>query len=152
MSAPRARAGAVGVVAALLGVLVAGCVDTELGLDAMIDAASVRYEGGIVSATVDVTYRVGEHADGARQFQPQAIDLFVGEELVVSLAPSVPMGFVAVLEPGDSASATLEAGLSGADDPTRLCGAEVRVVFRWMDQTTLEVGTTEITTTDVACP
>lgn len=139
--------------AALL--LLSGCadvVDTELGLDATVDAARVSYASGVVSASIDVTYRVGEHAEDERVFQPQAIDLFVGEELVTTLSPTpTSPDFDAALMPGESASATLEGGMSGVTDPMRLCGAEVRVLFRWVDQTTLEIGMTETVTTDVTC-
>lgn len=126
-------------------------MDTELGLDAVVTAARVRYMSGVVSASVDVRYRVGEHAEGQRIFQPQAIDLFVADELVATLSPSSSGPFEARLAPGESAEVTLEGGMSGVDDPTRLCGADVRVLVRWIDQATLEIGMTETSTSDVIC-
>ena len=144
----RRRAAAI----AALGAVLAGCaVDTELGLDASVDAATVQVASGVVSASVDVTYRVGPYAEGTRIFVPQAVDLFVGDALVVSLTPSTPAGFEASVAPGESRSARLEGGMSGVDDPMRLCGAEVRVVLTWIDQTTLEVGTTEAIADPVLC-
>lgn len=143
--------GARSIAVALAAVLSSCAVDTELGLDATIDAATVQVTTAAVSASVDVTYRVGAYAEDARVFQPQAIDLFVGDELIVSLPPSLPADFEPNVAPGESRNATLEGGMSGVTDPTRLCGADVRVVFTWVDQTTLEVGTTEAIADDVTC-
>lgn len=141
--------------ACALGAALSGCadlVDTELGLDATIGTATVDVAAAEVSASVQVTYRVGEHAEDSRQFQPQAIDLFVGDDLIVSMSPSPPPDFRAVVAPGESFTATFEGVATDATDPTALCGAEVRVVFRWIDQTTFEIGMTEALADSVVCP
>lgn len=146
------RSAAVGPVLAALALL--GCadlVDTELGLAAEIDVATVTVAGGIVSAAVVVTYRVGPHAEGERTFQPQAIDLYVDAELVAPLIPSAPDDFDPVLAPGEARTVTLTAGMSGVTAPERLCGAEVTVVFRWRDTTTRESGLVEAMTSEVSC-
>lgn len=132
-------------------VLASGCVDTELGLDAMVDDARITVSGAGVSGSFDVTYRVGEHAEGDRTFQPQAFELLVGDALVATLSPSAPPGFVSRVSPGDSYTVTFEAAASSAVEPTRLCGADVVVVFRWFDASTSEIGMTETTITDVSC-
>jgi hypothetical protein len=148
----RRRAARLGpAVAALLALGCADLADTELGVDATVESASVRHGGGEVSATLDVSYRVGTHAEGERRFGPQSIDLFVGESLVATLPPTTPPGFDGTLAPGESARVTLEGVTSDATDPARLCGAEVTVLFRWVDATTLEIGMTEAVTSDVTC-
>lgn len=150
------RSAVVGAVAAVLAIsgLTLGCadlVDTELGLAAEIDVATVAVTGGVVSTAVVVTYRVGEHAEESRSFQPQAIDLYVGDEPIAQLVPSAADDFDPVIAPGESRTVTLTAGMSGVTAPERLCGAEVTVVFRWLDATTLEIGMAEAMTSEVTC-
>lgn len=131
-----------------------GCadlVDTELGLAAEIAQANVTVAGGIVSTVVVVEYRVGEHADEARTFQPQAIDLYVGDEPIAQLVPSAPDDFVPVVAPGESRTVVLTAGMSGVTAPERLCGADVTVVFRWLDATALEIGMAEAMISEASC-
>ena len=136
----------------LLVALASCSVDTELGLDATINAASVTVApDDSVSVSVDLTYRVGEHAEGARGFQPQAIELYVADELVAPLVPMAPPGFVGTVSPGESIDATFAAPTDTATDPRRLCGAEVVVLFRWLDGSVMEIGMTDALTTDVTC-
>ena len=134
------------------GVLFGACVDTELGLDATVQAARVEVLGDAVTVSIDIDYRVGEHAEGNRVFQPQAIELYVGGALVATITPEAPPGFVPGLSPGDSRSATLGGTNAMVSGASTLCGGgEVVVLFRWLDGATLEIGMTEASTTDVAC-
>ncbi len=142
----------------VLAILGAGCaVDTELGLDATIDAASVDVRpdtgGDVVAVTMSITYRVGEHAQESHQFTPQSIDVLVDDSLVVSFPPDRPVGFVPLLQPGQTVQNTFtgESRPGVAMDPRRLCGAEAHVFFRWLDGTTSEVGMTDLLTSDITC-
>lgn len=136
----------------LLLVLTSCSFDTELGLAATINRATVTVAADdSVSVSIDITYRVGEHAEGALTFQPQAIELYVADTLVASLVPSAPPGFVRTVRPGESYDATLNAVSDGVTDPRRLCGAEVLVLFRWVDGSVMAIGMTDSSTSDVAC-
>lgn len=149
VSVPRPLAGIL--LFSLSTLLLSGCIDKELGLDATIQRTAVTVTGDMVSVSMDMTYRVGEHADGPRRMQPQAIELYVDGDQVGAVTPDAPAGFVATLEPGQSESTTLEgteAPVAGAD---RLCGATVTVLFRWLDATSLEIGMTDAATMDVTC-
>ncbi len=127
-------------------------VDTELGLEAIIDRGSVVVAADdVVTARLDVTYRVGDYATGERAFQPQAIQLFVGDALVATMTPNAPPGFVGRVSPGESFAAVFTADDASATDPRRLCGVEVRIFFRWLDASVTEIGMTEAVTSDVTC-
>lgn len=138
----------------VLALLAAGCadvVDTELGLDATIDAASVTVSGDAVSGTFEVTYRVGEFAEGTRSFQPQGISLFVDEVIVGTVIVEAPPDFEPSVAPGESRQVTLSGDAVGVTEPSRLCGATVTLVFMWTDRSTGEMGMVEATTGDVSC-
>ena len=131
-------------------------IDTELGLDASVDAARVTVSGVDVSASLDVTYRVGPYAEGDRLFAPQAVELFVGDALIAQLTLAAPPGFDPAVAPGQARTATLTATASGVDLASQLCepragGAAVTVLFRWIDQSNREIGSTDAVTTDVTC-
>lgn len=133
-------------------------IDTELGLDATIGSASVDVRpdpgGDVVAITLNVTYRVGEHAQESHEFMPQAVDVLVDGALVATFPPNRPAGFVPLLRPGQSVENvfTGESRPGVAMDPRRLCDAEeAHVIFRWIDDTTGEAGLTEADTSDVTC-
>lgn len=133
-------------------VLLGGCVDTELGLDATVDSARITVApDDVVTARLETTYRVGEYAEGDRLFQPNGIELYVGDALVARMVPSVPPTFVQRVSPGESRMSPILGEDDMATDPRSLCGAEVRVLFRWLDASTMEIGMTETTTSDVTC-
>lgn len=137
---------------ALFALLLAECVDTELGLDATVDSARVTVApDGVVTARLETTYRVGEYAEGDRLFQPNGIELYVGDALVARMVPSVPPTFVQRVSPGESRMSPVLGMDTMATDPRRLCGAEVRVLFRWVDGSNMEIGMTETSTSDVTC-
>lgn len=133
--------------------LTGGCaIDTELGLDATIrDSQVTVLADGSVGASLELTYRVGPHAEGTRTFQPQAIEVYADDALVGSLAPNRPPGFVDQVAPGDSVMTTLTGETTGATDPTRLCSANVRVLLRWVDGATMEIGMTDAAAGSVTC-
>lgn len=139
------------VIAVVGAVLLGGCVDTALGLEATLGAARVQVAGDAVTVSVDVDYRVGPYAEGDRMFQPQTIELYVGGSLVASVTPDAPPGFVSRVAPGESQSTTLGGTTTMVSGAGTLCGAEVTVLFRWLDGATLEIGMTETSTTDVVC-
>lgn len=137
----------------LSAMCLAGCVDTELGLEAVIDSARVTVGADdSVSARIEITYRVGEFATGDRTFQPQSIEVFTGDS-IVSMTSSLdaPPGFVTNVSPGESFSSPLVGVDMVPVEPRRLCGAEARVLFRWLDSTMTEIGMTEAVTSDVTC-
>lgn len=135
-----------------------GCaIDTELGLAVTIEASSASVtsdgEGDLVAITMGVAYRVGEHAETAHEFQPQSVDVFVGEALVARASPNRPPAFVSLVRPGQSFTTTFTGEtrpVTGAD-ARALCGTEALLLLRWTDATTGEVGTSESTTADVTC-
>ncbi len=135
-------------------VALGGCadvIDTELGLDAAVDTAAVTVSGGVVSGSFDVSYRVGEHAEGVRSFRPQAISLFVAGAVVGTIVPTAEAGFDPMIAPGESRTVVLSGDAAGVSDPNVLCGAEVTLVLMWTDRATGEMGMHESTTTNVTC-
>lgn len=141
--------------AALLLVPIAGgcadVVDTELGLDARIEDASLEVSGADVSGTFRVSYRVGEHASGVRSFQPRGVDLFVDGSVVATMDLEPPADFDPVIAPGESREVTFGGAAAGVTDPMVLCGATVTLVLRWTDGSTSELGMFETTTENVTC-
>ncbi|HBQ11012.1 MAG TPA: hypothetical protein DEF51_07475 [Myxococcales bacterium] len=139
--------------ALLSGAGLSGCadvVDTELGLDADIDAARVSTMGSTVSVELDVTYRVGPFAEGERMFQPQGIELYADDALVATLSPMAPPGFQARVAPGEAFTATFPAS-GDVSDGAAVCAGELRVLFRWLDTTTMEIGMTDAIVPDPTC-
>jgi hypothetical protein len=138
---------------AIAALLLAGCeIDTELGIAAEITSAVITVPSDAsVSVEVDVDYRVGEHAEGERNFQPQAIEVYAGEELVAQITPELPAGFTPRIAPGAEASVHLTGSDDTVTDPRGLCGTEARILFRWRDATSAEVGMTEGVSDVVAC-
>ncbi|MBX3273584.1 MAG: hypothetical protein KF729_25190 [Sandaracinaceae bacterium] len=135
-----------------LSLLLGGCIDTELGLDATIDTACVTVtSANAVSARLDTTYRVGEHAEGDRLFQPNGLELYAGDALVAQMVPDVPPGFVSRVSPGESRSSVVVGEDRMAADPRRLCAGPVRVLLRWLDGSTREIGMADTVTSDVTC-
>ena len=136
-----------------VGAVLSGCsFDTELGVDAEISSASVTVApDNVVSVVATVSYRVGDYADSTRDFQPQGIELFAGGSQVAAMVPSAPPGFVSRVAPGESFTATFMASDAAPTGPRQLCGADVRVLFRWLDTSSSEIGMTEANTGDVTC-
>jgi hypothetical protein len=148
------RRAAVSVVLASLAL--GGCaIDTELGLDVTVGASSVEVraepDGDVVGVSMDVTYRVGEHAQSSHTLTPQAIDVWLGDVLVATITPNRPPGFVMVVNPGQSFGATFTgASRPGiAADPRDLCGAEATLLFHWTDGT--DLGMAEAMTSAITC-
>ncbi|MEC7522078.1 MAG: hypothetical protein VYE22_19490 [Myxococcota bacterium] len=133
-----------------VALLLTGCVDTELGLDADIDAARVSVVGTTIDVELDVTYRVGPYAEGERTFQPQGIELYAGDTLVATLSPMAPPGFQARVAPGESFTATFPATADVAT-AADACAGDLRVLFRWLDTTTNEIGMTDRAVPDPTC-
>jgi len=130
-----------------------GCVDTELGLDAVIDSARVTVApDGLVTVRIEITYRVGEYAEESRVFQPQGMEVYtLDDTLVARTSITAPPTFVTNVDPGESFSSPLLGMDDGATDPRAICGTEVRVLFRWLDATMMEIGQTTTVTGDVTC-
>jgi len=130
-----------------------GCVDTELGLDAVIDSARVTVAAdGNVTVRIDITYRVGEYAEESRVFQPQGMEVYTSDDVLVArTSVTAPPTFRTNVDPGESFSAPLLGMDDMATDPSAICGTEVRVLFRWLDATMMEIGQTSAVTSDVTC-
>ncbi len=144
--------------ALLLALALAGCsFDTELGLAVDVTSASGEVAmdagGDVVSVTMTVDYRTGAHAMEAHTLRPQSVDLFAGDAPVATLTPNRPPGFVPTVRPGQSFTTTMSAQSApgSATDPRRLCGTEAHLVFRWVDDATGDVGTSEATTSPIDC-
>lgn len=143
----------------LASMLVAGCaIDTELGLAVDVRAARVQVradaEGEVVTASLDLDYRVGAYAERARELRPQSIEIFLSEDArVVSFPPDRPAGFVPRVDPGESRRVTLRGSSppGEAADPRQLCGRRPLVLFRWVDAVTNEVGLSEVTGEPTGC-
>ncbi len=149
-------------VVALAAVAAACTVDTELGIAAQV-------EGGAVTVTADdavqvearVRFRVGEHAEGPRQFILQRLELFVGDTPAARVNADYPPGFDGTLAPGEDETVTLTGTSSAGAFPAArdlLCGAgSVRLLVRWQDVTPgdspvdTEYGLAEGSTGDVTC-
>lgn len=138
-----------------------GCtVDTELGVAATINAASVQVAGTggdtVVSVDMTVAFRVGEHATGERTFAPVRVDLYAAGAFAASVVLDRPDGFDDSLGPGESATVELHGETASGAYPEAagvLCADEALVdaVLRWDDRTTDEVSTTMASTRDVHC-
>lgn len=144
-------------IAAVLS-LAGGCaIDTELGLDATIDSTSVEVraaaEGDVVAVRMALSYRVGAHAPESHELMPQAIDVFAGDALVATVAPDRPPMFRSVVQPGQSFATTFtgESTPSATTDPRRLCDGSARLLFRWVDASSGELGMAEGSTSEIAC-
>ena len=61
--------------------------------------------------------------------------------------------FRSVVQPGESFTATFtgESMPSATSDPGRLCGGSARLLFRWSDVATGEIGMTESSTSEIVC-
>lgn len=117
-----------------------GCsdlVDTELGL--VVELSDARISVDVtdrVDVEADIQYRVGTQTDGSRMFQPIAFDLWMSDEVVGTVSPNRPDGFVASVSPGQSVDLTFDGQSDVIAEPARLCAGAVRVAFRYLDQTT----------------
>ena len=141
-----------GLLLALSLILSSCAIDTELGLEATISSARVTVAAdNVVTTRIEVEYRVGEYAEGDRLFQPQVIELYVGDTVVARQVPDVPPGFQSSVSPGQTLTTTLIGDDTMATDPRTLCGPEVRVLFRWLDASMMEIGMTDASTSDVTC-
>ncbi|MCZ7682242.1 MAG: hypothetical protein M5U28_27005 [Sandaracinaceae bacterium] len=144
---------------AILGALASGgcAIDTELGLAVEITSASAEVAadaaGDVVSVTLGVDYRTGAHATESHELRPQAIDVLAGGRADRDDLAEPPAALRAGGAAGESRSTTLtgESAPGAALDPRRLCGSEARILFRWIDDATGEVGTSEATTPPVTC-
>ena len=144
---------------ALAGLLAGSCtVDTELGVAADIQGASVSVSedaaggGDVVGVEVEVRFRVGEHAEGDREFVANRLELFVGESPVAQLN----VGFMETLSPGDDVTTTITGtSTAGAwpDARAQLCGGDtlVTLLINWDDRTTDELGRAQTSTMNVTC-
>jgi hypothetical protein len=117
----------------------AGCtIDTELGLAAevtgatlVVDRAADRYV-----ARVTVAFRVGENAQGVREFVPLRVDAEAGATVATASSFDRPVGFSGVLSPGDSRTVTFVGECLGGCNAAALCGAggSVPIDFFWEDR------------------
>jgi hypothetical protein len=135
-----------------LAILLAGAcsTDTAPGLVVTIDSSQVHLPvGGMGSATLNVSYRVGPYAPAAHTFRPNAIQIYDGGTLISNMTVQTPSGFRSTLSPGQSAQAVLTG--MGAGDGMDRCGREVQILLRWMGATPTDIGLTMGTAT-VMCP
>ena len=143
----------------LAGLIGASCtVDTELGVAADIQGATVTVSpdagggGDVVAVEIPVRFRVGEHAEGDREFVANRVELFVGETAVAL----INVGFMETLSPGDDVTTTITGETRPGDWPDArglLCSGDpiVTVLVNWDDRTTDELGRAQTTTMDVDC-
>ena len=159
MKPSRPPASALALAALLGGALFAsGCmIDTELGLASRIDSAALRssLSGAEAELTMSVmvTFRVGEHAEGARDFYPNSIEAFVGDQRIGEIVPDAPPGFDPHIEPGQERQTTLS-GTTTIPMGTHatLCGASsVTLLLRFTDGATGMVDQIDGETADVVC-
>lgn len=157
---PRVRAGLVRAGSFLAALALAagalGCsTDTQLGLEVTIDGAAVRVVsdagGDRVDAELGVTYRVGPYSPSSSAFQPNAIQLYTGTDLVFDGRATTPTAFQAGVMPGQSRQTTLTATSTSVATPRALCGSEVQVLLTWRDPIASTIGMSSSTAT-VACP
>lgn len=145
-----------------LAVLAGACaVDTELGVAAEIQSASITVTGtgdaNVVAVSLETRFRVGEHAMGERQFVVQRAELFIDD----TPAALVNLSYSNTLAPGDDETVTLMGSTSAGafpNAPMLLCDAsDVEVVVRWQDIAPGETPTetdfqlAQLTTTNVRC-
>ena len=125
--------------AALTMLGVAGCeIDTELGIAAEVTSASLTVDRATdrYVARVTVAFRVGENAQGVREFVPLRVDAEAGGAVATASSFERPAGFSGVLSPGDSRSVTFVAECLGGCNAAALCGAggTVPIDFFWEDR------------------
>ena len=125
--------------AALALVGVAGCeIDTELGIAAEVTSAALTVDRAAdrYVARVTVAFRVGENAQGVREFVPLRVDAEAGGAVATASSFDRPAGFSGVLSPGDSRSVTFVAECLGGCNAAALCsaGGAVPIDFFWEDR------------------
>lgn len=142
---------------------VAACtVDTELGVAAVVRGGTVTVTSDDVVRVEALTrFRVGEHAEGPRQFVLQRMEVFVEDTPAVQVNPDYPPGFDGELAPGEEQTITLTGATAPGAFPSArdvLCGASTaRILVRWQDVTPgdapvdSEFGIAEGTTEDITC-
>jgi len=112
--------------------LVAGCsIDTELGVAAEISSATVTIAGtgadAAASVMVDVVFRVGDHAQGARTFVATRVEILPADRgHPVNL--DRPPAFDGTLSPGESESVTYMGTSPAANIDADVCGLSVVTV------------------------
>jgi len=149
--------------AALLGALVpvvACTVDTELGVAASIDGASIDVsaspDGDVVGIELDMEFRVGEHAMGAREFVVPRADVVVDDRPVAQINLNRPAGFDGMLAPGESETVRIDGTTApGAFPAARaaLCEGSptAEVLVRWEDRTEMVFDMTHARTDAISC-
>lgn len=147
------------IVAAACAVLgLGGCtVDTELGIAAEVTSASLVVDRATdrYVARVTVAFRVGENAQGVREFVPLRVDAEAGGTVATASSFDRPAGFSGVLSPGDARTVTFVGECLGGCGTAALCdaGSAVPIDFFWEDRgvSPPELGQTSGTAT-VDCP
>ena len=151
------------VAAAALAIVAACTVDTETGIAAMIDTASVTVSPSSVPASTVVgldltmTFHVGEHAPGGdRMFVPMRAELYLeeGTPPIALLNLQRPADFDGTLHKGETRTVAFHGEtLPGAYPPDPFCTGTptIQVLVRYTDTTASEIGTTTATTTTVTC-
>ena len=76
--------------------------------------------------------------------------LYADDALVATLSPMAPPGFQARVAPGEAFTATFPAS-GDVSDGAAVCAGELRVLFRWLDTTTMEIGMTDAIVPDPTC-
>ncbi len=137
-------------------------VDTELGVAAEIQSASVMVTGtgadAVASVMMDVSFRVGAHALGPRTFIVPRADIRVADAPAASVNLDRPAGFDGTLSPGESQDVVLVGTTANPDADATLCSAaSATVVVQWehrdasMPSSMGEFDVAMIDTTDITC-
>ncbi len=137
------------------------CIDTETGIVANLESASVEVVGAADAAEIAVEaeafFRVGTHAPDMHAFIPTRIEVYRGDEPIAQLTADAPAGFRGLLSPGEEERVALRAGPSSASDADRVCGAPavVRLVYRTDTAATVgalpSLASADVETSDVRC-
>lgn len=127
--------------ALILPVALSACtVDTELGVAADIQAVTVTVTGSadttVVAMALDVEFRVGEHAQGAREFVVPRAEIFVADMPVAVVNLGRPTGFDGTLSPGERqvvhiTGSTLAGAFPGARDALCLGSPSAVALISW---------------------
>lgn len=126
-------------------------IDTELGIAAEVNSANVSLNTSTSELFVEamVRVRVGEFAEGERDFIVPKADVFSGDDFIIDVNLNRPNDFDGTLAPNEDTEFTIRGSVPFTGDLE--CGDPVNIAIRWSDMTTGEMGIAEASAGTLEC-